>query len=441
MALPERWHPLRRVDKQQPYIRNRHRFAVVPSGRRSGKTEIAKRRLVIRAMMAKSGSANFFAAAPTREQAKRIFWSDLKDLVPQPVMSTRPSESELTIRMINGSTIVVVGMDKPERIEGTPWDGGILDELGNMKADTWPVHVRPALSDRDGWCDLIGVPEGRNHYYDIYTRAQAEYAEKGEESEWAPYHWLSADVLPAREIKAARRDLDDLSFQQEYEGSFINFSGRAYYPFDLDVHAAHTLEYDPEEPIAFCFDFNVEPGVAVICQEMMLPTGTKGTGVIGEVWIERNSNTPAVCRKLREDWANHKGPIRVYGDASGGSRGTAQVAGSDWELVEDNLRESFRAQLSMRVPKGNPPERARINAVNTRLRHGDGTISLCVDPVKAPHVVRDLDGVRLLDGGSGEIDKKHDKMLTHLSDALGYYIVYEFPLRDQRAFTRQMDFI
>jgi hypothetical protein len=51
-----------------------------------------------------------------------------------------------------------------------------------------------------------------------------------------------------------------------------------------------------------------------------------------------------------------------------------------------------------------------------------------VDPTRAPHVVRDLEGVRLLAGGSGEIDKKHDDALTHLSDALGYYVHYEYPL-------------
>jgi hypothetical protein len=39
-----------------------------------------------------------------------------------------------------------------------------------------------------------------------------------------------------------------------------------------------------------------------------------------------------------------------------------------------------------------------------------------VDPAAAPHVVRDLEGVRTLKGGSGEIDKKADPKLTHISD-------------------------
>jgi len=37
----------------------------------------------------------------------------------------------------------------------------------------------------------------------------------------------------------------------------------------------------------------------------------------------------------------------------------------------------------------------------------------------------------LLEGGSGEIDKKKTPKLTHLSDALGYYVEAEFPVRER----------
>jgi hypothetical protein len=66
--------------------------------------------------------------------------------------------------------------------------------------------------------------------------------------------------------------------------------------------------------------------------------------------------------------------------------------------------------------------------MNTRCKASDGTIRLVVDGKHAPHVVRDLEGVRLLAGGSGEIDKKVDPRLTHISDGLGYYVDYRFPV-------------
>jgi hypothetical protein len=55
-----------------------------------------------------------------------------------------------------------------------------------------------------------------------------------------------------------------------------------------------------------------------------------------------------------------------------------------------------------------------------------------VDPMKAPHVIRDLEGVQLLDGGSGEIDKKANPELSHISDALGYLVAKEFPISNNK---------
>ena len=177
-------------------------------------------------------------------------------------------------------------------------------------------------------------------------------------------------------------------------------------------------------------DFNVSPGVAAIAQEMKLPVGNQGTGFIGEVWIPRNSNTPAVCERLIRDWGDHQGDVIVYGDATGGARGTAKVSGSDWDLVRQHMSKHFGARFDLKVPRSNPAERSRINAVNSRFKSADGTIRAMVDPAKCPHIVLDLEGVQQLEGGAGAIDKKKDSMLTHISDALGYYIAREFPVRN-----------
>ena len=171
IALTQRWEPLRYHPEQIRLVRSPARFKVVPAGRRSGKTERAKREVVKAALRATGPSPAFFCAAPTRDQAKRIYWDDLKGMIPPKLMLKRPSESELSIWIINGAKISVLGMDRPERIEGTPWNGGVLDEFANMKEQTWAQNVQPALADRGGWCWLIGVPEGRNHYYDSYRDA------------------------------------------------------------------------------------------------------------------------------------------------------------------------------------------------------------------------------------------------------------------------------
>jgi hypothetical protein len=51
-----------------------------------------------------------------------------------------------------------------------------------------------------------------------------------------------------------------------------------------------------------------------------------------------------------------------------------------------------------------------------------------VDAGRAPNVVRDFESVALIEGGSGELDKRSNPDLTHMTDAIGYYIWQEYPL-------------
>ena len=441
--MPEPWHPLRYHAEQSRLWKSTALFNVVAAGRRSGKTEIVgKRKLVLKALRGTSFTpgANFGVAAPTRDQAKRIYWKDLKLLVPKKYVANI-SESNLIISLTTGDDIYVLGMDRPERVEGTPWDHLCLDEYANMKADAWENHIGPALDDRDGTCDFIGVPEGRNHYFDLWQmakRRKTRALKKGKQIVWDRFWWKSEDILSPERIQLAKETFDPASYRQEYEASFENFQGRAYYDFHTHTHCV-PLEYNPDYPLIFALDFNVAPGVAAVMQEFAkydmngnYIEGSGFTGVIGEVYIPRNSNTVVVCNKFCNDFREHRSYIYVYGDSTGGASGTAKVAGSDWELVEKVLYKNFGSdRIEFRVPRENPPEKKRVNSVNSRIQSYSGERRLYVDPEEAPYTVKDFEGVSLLEGGSGEIDKKKDKKLTHLTDAIGYYIAKEFPIEDR----------
>ncbi len=430
----ERVYPLRYHAEQARLWASQSRFKVVPAGRRSGKTEIeGKRKVILCATLGTAfPDARFFCAAPTRDQAKRIYWDDLKSMINPELIYGRPAETSLMIRLVNGSEIHVLGMDKPERIEGVPWDGGVLDEIGNMKKDTWPMHVRASLSDRNGWCSFIGVPEGRNHYFGMYQMAKeisTDAIKKGEVPEWDTFWWKSADILPAHEIVAAKRDLDEVTYRQEYEADFVHFSGMAYHSYSEKNNLAK-LDYNPTGNLIFTFDFNVAPGTAAVMQIMKLPEPSTavGTGIIGDVLIPSGSNTIKVGNKLIRDWGNHRGKIFCYGDATGGAKGTAKVLGSDWALIKQALWSHFgQNRVVFKVPLANPKERDRLNSMNSRLHSYGGEIRMMIDPKRAPHVVRDFEGTVLTDDGSGQIDKT-DQETSHLTDGVGYHIHKEWPV-------------
>lgn len=412
------WSTFRPVEEQARYWYSDARFNVVAAGRRSGKTEMLKRKVILRALEGTEfPDPQFFIACPTRPQVKRIYWKSMLDLTR--TVRTDQSASDLWIRLLNGATIHLLGMDTPARIEGAPWDGGGLDEYGNMRSTVWGQHVRPALSDRLGWCDFIGVPEGRNHYWDLWQKAVGK-------NDWARFSWHSSKVLPEHEIQAAMEDMDELEFRQEYEAEFISFGGLVYHAYDPDKHLK-PLPYSDTGELVFCFDFNVEPGPAVICQEQQLPNGEYGTAVIGDVCISRNSTTERVCRKLIEQWGRHKGSVVCFGDATGGARGTKAVRGSDWDIVRNVLGDHFKQRVTIRVGKENPSEKARVNSLNARLHNAAGQTRMQIDPGRAPNLVRDLEGVQWVKGGAMEIDKHINPKLTHLSDALSYYIHSRYP--------------
>lgn len=427
------------------------RFRVVAAGRRGGKTFLMRREMC---QTARHPEQKVWYVAPTYRMGTDLMWEPLVEKLDRLRWIRKVNNQSLTVVLRSGSTISIKSADNPDRLRGPGLTLVVFDEAADIKEETWTKVIRPTLSDTGGRAIFVGTPKGRNWFYDLFMRGI-----EGRPGWWSlSYTSLQGGNVPASEIEQAKLDLDELTFQQEYEASFVNFSGRVYYPFARETHC-RPLQYNPRRDLIFCFDFNVEPGVAVVCQEQSLPGQQRkvrvpvrrmvkgqsqvvlevftedvvGTGVIGEVHIPRNSNTPAVCRKLIADWGGHQGNVFVYGDATGGARGSAKVEGSDWELVYRILRGQFEDRLFFVVPTSNPPERARVNAVNSRLRSMSGDIRLVVDPARAPHVVRDLEGVQILLGGSGEIDKRADPALTHISDALGYYVVQEFPVHEVEA--------
>ena len=66
--------------------------------------------------------------------------------------------------------------------------------------------------------------------------------------------------------------------------------------------------------------------------------------------------------------------------------------------------------------------------MNSRCCSVSGIRRLMVDAVAAPKLIEDLEQLCILEGSAGEIDTKKNPAISHLSDALTYYIEEEFPL-------------
>lgn len=397
-------------------VANGVRFPVVPAGRRSGKTERAKR-FVAKMAMTNAGEM-YFIAAPTRDQVKKIYWSDMKKLCLSSLCSKAPSESELIIFLDNGTQVQLIGLDRPERIEGVFWSGGVVDEIADIKAEAWEANIRPALDTfnptRPGykaWCWLIGVPDGLNHYYDM-----AQYAMSANDPEWKCFHWKSSEILPAETIAAAKRQMSKRQYQQEYEADFVGATGRIYEDYGIENHTGETIQ--PHEQLMWMHDQNFTPlssAIGVRRDESLY--------LLDEIVL-----TSAVSKQSAlefvEKYKDHQNRhVLIYGDPAG-QAGEKHGHASDYTDIEGVLR-SNGWQFTRKVRPAHPSIKDRQNAVRAKICTADDTRTLFVNPVTAKWCDKGLSTVQLQEGSTFQEDQKNQ--YQHITTAIGYCIDVEWP--------------
>ena len=411
-----RWYPLKPHPTQLRLVEDQRRFKVVPAGRRSGKTERAKR-FVIRECFRKP--MPYFFAAPTRDQVKRIYWEDAKLLgFTQSIPGVQVSESELTIRYPHGGSISLVGLDQPQRMEGVLWGGGIIDEIGDVKAEAWPENIKPALDTEDprfpghaAWCWLIGVPEGLNHYYDL-----AEYARTSGDPDWGLYHWVSADILSADKIAAAKRSMSPRQFRQEYEASFETAAGRVYEDYSPTNETRETIQ--PHEQLWWMHDFNFTP--------MSSAVGVRrgdSLFIVDEIVLDSAVARQSAVEFVDKFRSHANRRVVIYGDPAGRA-GEKHGHASDYVEMESVLAANGWS-FERRVKPAAPAIRDRQNAVRAKIATADGRVTLFVNPHTAPTAHKGLATVQTKKGSTFIEEVSREQ---HITTAIGYCVDYEWPM-------------
>jgi hypothetical protein len=159
--------------------------------------------------------------APTYTQSKRIAFDYLKEYTR--VLNPEVNISELRVDFY-GRRISLYGADNPDSLRGIYLDGVVLDEVGDMNPKVWNEVLRPALADRQGWALFIGTPKGANHFKDFKERAEKE-------PNWAAVEFRASqtNLLPIEELDAARKEMGEDKYMQEFECSFFAAVEGSYY--------------------------------------------------------------------------------------------------------------------------------------------------------------------------------------------------------------------
>ena len=206
-----------------PFHARPQRFASIAAHRRAGKTVACINDLIKSALTCQRAEPRLAYLAPYHAQAKDVAWSYVREFAGA-VPGTTFHESELRADLPNGGRVRLYGAENADRMRGLYLDGIVLDESADMDPRVWPEVIRPALSDRQGWAVFIGTPKGHNFFYDIHQRAATD-------PDWfcATLKASETKLISEFELAAARRDMSEDQYAQEYECSFEAAILGAYY--------------------------------------------------------------------------------------------------------------------------------------------------------------------------------------------------------------------
>jgi len=387
---------------QSEVISDKARFRVLITGRRFGKTYLAINEL---AKFASKSNQKVWYVAPTYRQAKQICWTELKDRLIAHKWVKNVNNSDLTITLKNNSKITLRGADNEQSLRGVGLNFIVLDEFADIHKEAWYEVLRPTLSDTGGHALFCGSPRGFGNWsYELFKQGETN-------EDWASFKYttLEGGQVGDKEIEQAKQDLDIRTFQQEYEATFVNYSGMIYYNFNRQKNIIE--KFDKEYPVLHIgLDFNVDPMTAVICyidRETII--------AVDEIQIY-SSNTQEMCEEIRTRYKNKK--IVVYPDPSARQRKTSAGGFTDISILKN-------AGFDVKCRNTAPLVRDRINSVNSKLKNVNGKNNLfilksCKNVIKSIERQIYKEGTHIPDKDSG---------YDHMNDALGYLVEFNFPLR------------
>jgi hypothetical protein len=182
----------------------------------------------------------YWIVLPLRKQAKDNIWKDPDMLfrIFDPAEIKKANETELTLYLKNGSTILLHGADQPESLKGGNPIGGGSDEFDTMSMNLWNEVVYPIVNNNGGWWWFTGTPKGKKNLFKLLSLS------RDGQKNWYGMH-LRGDksgILTTDQVEEARRTMTEAMFNQEILCDFLEDAGTVF----RRIAAAGTAK--PQQP-------------------------------------------------------------------------------------------------------------------------------------------------------------------------------------------------
>ena len=353
-----------------------------------------------------AGVSNGWIIYPTYDLAEELFVQPFKELLDDINCPYEYNQSKHRFRTAAGN-IKIYQLQKPQRIIGAELTFIGFDEFDVESWKNCDMAFKKAIGRMRGSdsCEIYIVtsPEGYHYTHKIFVTDDNEdrHLVKGKTTD--------NSYLPKSYVKLLESNYDENLLKAYRDGEFVNLSALStYHSFNREKNVKE-VKYNPNKPIHIGQDFNTDPLCAVLWQEYndkpnirIFKTYSLSHAGEGDLLTER------LCQQIKQDYPNNT--YFSYPDATGRAKHSS-ARYSDIDI----LRRHFKVM----VKHINPLVVNRVNAMNKALQD-----NLIIDP-SCQDLINDLERTTNKPN-TREIDKSN-KELTHLTDALGYSVEWNYP--------------
>jgi hypothetical protein len=217
------------------------RFNVLDCGRRWGKSALAVN-LLCEPALDGYPVAYFSPFYKLLEGTYKELYSVLNSV------TSKKHENQF-IELITGGSIEFWSLENPLAGRSRKYKVAIIDEAAFNRNlwQSWTEAIRPTLTDLKGSAWFMSTPKGKNDFYKLWMRGQTN------EPDWMSWQMptITNPFIDPSEIEAARRDLPELAFKQEY---LAEFNDNVANPFGLDYIRICTGQMSNEPAVCYGID-------------------------------------------------------------------------------------------------------------------------------------------------------------------------------------------
>ena len=182
-----------------------------------------------------------------------------------PIRGSTRRENRHAYHYPNGSTLVVEGCDKPERLFSSEYDGIYVQEAIELELDEWESLARALRNGKWPFQQLVG--DTNPSYPGHWLRKRLDERKTTELKSWIqdnPAYWDVAKNLPTQAGERYLLRLAGLSGVRRkrlLDGVWAAADELWFDQWDEDIHVTPHAEYDPNLPVRLAVDPGVYTGV------------------------------------------------------------------------------------------------------------------------------------------------------------------------------------